>query len=549
MKLNFKAILLAAMVTFMSVSCEEGILDRSPEWDDVVAEEVELTDVLFSDGERVKPYYQYSVKLGTAGATETSGVILDVKFVSNELTLHAATYAPAAAGNEHKNTYLTGANGTTLTVNGEVLPVVKGDIKVGLADGNYTLSGVVAANRTLEEGKVETLYFDLSWSGGSLQFGDLPVKTKLTNLLSFTNNVKNGGKSVTLQLANKDITSEFDMTTYQNVLKGTGNYLAVDFYSEKGYLKPGTYTPSKNPSDPQPGEYVIGYDTTMEYWGQVYQMYDWGTCWWTVTDGKTVDAEGKNTAVKITTGDIVVALDGNTFTIDLDNGVQLAQFVGEIKDLVEPEKPADPFADMSADIKLEATSGLTIKKVDDTKNNTAAGNAPLEGVTLWYVEVAGADGKPVAIFDLVTEPNAESLAGDYTITSYPDAVGEAGNGFYIDMSIWGGSGIMSGGTILYDIAGNAITLDADTGYIRVTESNGVVTILVKGTNTVNEETKTVSGKYVIGGDTEEEGGDEGEEGEEGEGNSCGCDCDGCADCTGPGTGSGDEGEGEEGGGG
>lgn len=541
MKLNFKAILFAAVSAFMAASCTEGIIDLRPELQDVEATSVELTTLVSSDAARVRPYNVYTLNLSNADGS----AVLDVKFVSDGQPLHAAVYN-AATGGVARNTYMTGADGTKLTLAGVAYQVVDGAIKVTEESGVYALAGTVAVvPEVVEEGATaQKSYYTLSWTGAeAIKFKELPVMTKLTNLLSFTNNVKNGTNSVTLQLATKDITSEFDMTTYQNVLKGTGNYLAVDFYSEKGYLKPGTYKPSKDPKNPQAGEYVIGYDTTMEFWGQVYQMYDWGTCWWTVTDGKTVDAEGKNTAVKVTAGDIVVALDGNTFTIDLDNGVQLAQFVGEIKDLVEPEKPADPFADMSADIKLEATSGLTIKKVDDTENNTTAAQAPLEGVTLWYVEVAGADGKPVAIFDLVTEPNAESLAGEYTITSYPDAVGEAGNGFYIDLSAYG-MGIMSGGTILYDRAGNAITLDADTGYIRVTESNGVVTILVKGTNTVNKETKTVSGKYVIGGDTEEEGGDEGEEGE---GNSCGCDCDGCQDCTGPGTGSGDEGEGEEGG--
>ena len=541
MKLNFKAILYAAVSAFMAASCTEGIIDLRPELQDVEATSVELTTLVSSDAARVRPYNVYTLNLSNADGS----VVLDVKFVSDGQPLHAAVYN-AATGGVARNTYMTGAKGTKLTLAGVAYQVVDGAIKVTEEAGVYALAGTVAVvPEVVEEGATaQKSYYTLSWTGAeAIKFKELPVMTKLTNLLSFTNNVKNGTNSVTLQLATKDITSEFDMTTYQNVLKGTGNYLAVDFYSEKGYLKPGTYKPSKDPKNPQAGEYVIGYDTTVEFWGQTYEVYDWGTCWWTVTDGKTVDAEGKNTAVKVTAGDIIVALDGNTYTIDIDNGVQLAQFVGEIKDLVEPEKPADPFADMSADIKLEATSGLTIKKVDDTKNNTTAENAPLEGVTLWYVEVAGADGSPVAIFDLVTEPNAESLAGDYTVTSYPDAVGEAGNGFYMDLSAYG-YGIMFGGTILYDRAGNPVTLDADTGYIRVTESNGVVTILVKGTYTANNATQTVSGKYVIGGDTEEEGGDEGEEGE---GNSCGCDCDGCADCTGPGTGSGDEGEGEEGG--
>ena len=328
MKLNFKAILYAAATVFMTVSCEDGILDRSPNLGDVVADPVELTDVLFSDGERVKPYYQYSVKLGTAGATETSGVILDVKFVSNEPTLHAATFAPAAAGNEHRNTYLTGANGTTLTVNGEVLPVTKGDIKLGLADGKYTLSGVVAANRALEDGKTETLYYDLSWAGGVLEFGALPVKTDLTHLLAAQNNAMMGVKTVTVKMStSSEVYSEFDWTTFTDKWYGNGNFLAVDFYSENGYLAAGTYKASADPSAPKAGEFVIGYDFAE------YNMANIGTCWWTVKDGAA-------TAEKITAGEIIVEMTADkVYTISIDNGQYYAVYTGKIPALTEPEKP------------------------------------------------------------------------------------------------------------------------------------------------------------------------------------------------------------------
>ena len=328
MKLNFKAILYAAATVFMTVSCEDGILDRSPNLGDVVADPVELTDVLFSDGERVKPYYQYSVKLGTAGATETSGVLLDVKFVSNEPTLHAATFAPAAAGNEHRNTYLTGANGTTLTVNGEVLPVTKGDIKLGLADGKYTLSGVVAANRALEDGKTETLYYDLSWAGGVLEFGALPVKTDLTHLLAAQSNAMMGVKTVTVKMStSSEVYSEFDWTTFTDKWYGNGNFLAVDFYSENGYLAAGTYKASADPSAPKAGEFVIGYDFAE------YNMANIGTCWWTVKDGAA-------TAEKITAGEITVEMTADkVYTISIDNGQYYAVYTGKIPALTEPEKP------------------------------------------------------------------------------------------------------------------------------------------------------------------------------------------------------------------
>jgi len=321
MKLNFKAILLAAMVTFMSVSCEEGILDRSPKWDDVVAEKVELTDVLFSDGERVRPYYLFSVKLGTAGATETSGVVLDAKFVSNELALHAATYAPAAAGSERRNTYITGENGTKLIINGEAHQVVSGNIVVALADGNYSLSGVVKLDN-------EAVY-DLGWAGGALSFGELPALTKLTTVLAAQSNAMMGAKTVTVKLGTEGLTSEFDMNTFQNVIKGTGSYLAVDFYSEDGYLAAGTYKPCADTANPQPGEYVIGYDFVSEW----FSGENWGTCWW------TVGAES-STAMKLTAGEIIVEMSAEkVYTVAIDNGELYTEFTGAIPALTKPDKP------------------------------------------------------------------------------------------------------------------------------------------------------------------------------------------------------------------
>ncbi len=321
MKLNFKAILLAAMVTFMSVSCEEGILDRSPKWDDVVAEKVELTDVLFSDGERVRPYYLFSVKLGTAGATETAGVVLDAKFVSNELALHAATYAPAAAGSERRNTYITGENGTKLIINGEAHQVVSGNIVVALADGNYSLSGVVKLDN-------EAVY-DLGWAGGALSFGELPALTKLTTVLAAQNNAMMGAKTVTVKLGTEGLTSEFDMNTFQNVIKGTGSYLAVDFYSEDGYLAAGTYKPCADTANPQPGEYVIGYDFVSEW----FSGENWGTCWWTVGAENTV-------AQKLTAGDIIVEMSAEkVYTVAIDNGELYVEFTGAIPALTKPDKP------------------------------------------------------------------------------------------------------------------------------------------------------------------------------------------------------------------
>lgn len=323
MKLNFKAILFAAIATFMSVSCEEGIKDLSPTFDDVDATVVELSDVLYSDGERVKPYNYFTVKLGTAGATETSGIILEAVFVSNEQALHAATYAPAAKGSERKNTYVTGD--TKVIVDGQAYPVVKGEIKVSLAEGAYALSGVVAVEvPAAEEGKVETAYYDLNWAGAALDFGVLPVKTDLTQLLIAQSNAMYMQKTVTVKMGTADITSQYG----GYLLGGNGNYLAVDFYSADGYLAAGTYKPCTDTANPKEGEYVIGYDYPD------YNMFNYGTCWWTVQNDV---AE----AQKISAGEITVEMsEDKVYTITIDNGVYYAVFTGAIPALTKPDKPA-----------------------------------------------------------------------------------------------------------------------------------------------------------------------------------------------------------------
>ena len=119
----------------------------------------------------------------------------------------------------------------------------------------------------------------------------------------------------------------------------------------------------------------------------------------------------------------------------------------------------------------------------------------------------------------MTKEGATSIAGEYKVTSYPDEVGEAGNGFDLNFPEWGL--VMSGGTILYGPDGTAYVIDAETSKIKVTENKGQTTIIVKGTT----NGATIAGKYVIGEIQEDEGG-------EGEGGACGCDCDGCKDCTG-----------------
>ena len=517
MKLKLATILFAVsvMITGMTSCSKENLGEAQLP---PLAGEVVLTDVLATDGSRVAPNYILGVEFGTEGATKDgSGAVLEVKFVSNAPTLAAGKYTEASASVATNGNFITGEEGTKLYLNGNKYLVTAGTIDVKNNGTEYSFTAIVK----LSNGE----NYSLKCASAALAWEGLPVMKVLNTVMSAQSNVANGTKTVTLNLGDGNFTTEFDMTTYQNVYKGAGNYLAIDLYSEDGYLAAGTYKPSADPTNPQKGEYVIGYDTTMTWEDQVYEVKDWGTCWWTVDENATP----QTSAQKITTGDITVALNGNTYTITVDNGELLAQFVGEIPQVTKPAEPADPW-EISGSIVFQH-EGLSYTMTDDTANNQTSGGAALEGVSLYWVQINDAAGNLVAELDLVTKAGATSLAGEYKVTSYPDEVGEAGNGFYIDLGAMGwGEGVMSGGTILYGPDGTANVIDAEKSKIKVTENKGQTTIIVKGTS----NGATIAGKYVIGEVQEDEGGD-------GEGGACGCDCDGCKDCTGGGEGGDDEG--------
>ena len=526
MKLKLATILFALTAMISMTSCEDEHLGQGEL--PPISGEVVLSDVLATDGARVSPNYVFTLELGTEGATKTgSGVVFEAIFVCKSVSLEAGTYTEASASSATSGKYITGADGTKLYIDGKMHLVTAGTITVNVDGNAYAITGILKLDND-ENYMVE-------WNGSDLKWGDLPTLKKLTTVTGAQSNVANGTKSVTVSLSDgnwkENVTYDENwQATY--TYEGKGNYLAVDFYSEDGYLAPGTYKPSAAGGVINPGEYGIGWDPG-DLWGIGMIFSDWGTCWWTVD----ASAETPKTAQEISTGNITVELSDKVYTITLDNGEIYAQFVGEIPALTKPEAPQGggnngdtPNDGLEGDTVIRM-SGLTYSITDDTAANTTADGAALSGVTLYYVELKDASDNIVAIFDLVTEQGAQSVLGNYTVASYPDAVGEAGNGF--DLRSWGMD--MWGGTILTDAEGTNYSINVDST-IEVKESRGAVVFIVKGTySDATGASKTIAAKYVIGEEgPEEEGGDEGE------GGGCGCDCDGCKDCTG---GSGDSGEG------
>lgn len=512
MKRKLASFLFALSVVGSMTSCEEmnyGEGQLPP-----LAGEVVFTDVTGTSAARVSPNFVLGVELSNG-----SGAALEAVFSCSAPVLQAGTYTEASAGYATAGNFITGADGTTLTINGEKHLVTAGTIKVAENGGTYTFDGIVKL------GNGENYSF--KWTGSGLAWTGLPELKKLSVVTSAQSNLANGVKSVTLNLSDGNWSSTLDMTTWQTVYTGKGNYLAIDIYSEDGYLAAGTYSPSATGGAIEKGQYGIGWDP-----GDIYNMgmmfENWGTCWWTVDEAATP----QTSAEKITTGNITVAIDENSvYTITVDNGELYVQFTGEIPAVTKPAAPADPW-EIAGSVVFQH-EGLTFTMTDDTANNTKQDGSALDGVSLYWLQIKDAAGSLVAELDLVTKQGATSVAGEYKVTSYPDEVGEAGNGFYIDLGAMGwGEGVMSGGTILYGPDGTAYVIDADKSNIKITENKGQTIIIVKGTT----NGATIAGKYVIGEPKEDEGGEGG--------SGCGCDCDGCKDCTG-GSGDSDEDEGGE----
>ena len=326
--------------------------------------------------------------------------------------------------------------------------VTAGSITVGKSGKKYNIT----ATLTPEGGKETTL----TWSGDIEWPADPAPKQQLSVVLSAqANKDQQSGAvlSLTMNLASAGISSEIDWSTYTQVWKGEGGYLALDLYSEDGYLAEGIYKPCATAGTLLPGEFGIGWDPGDLYGiGMVFE--NWGTCWWKVSGGAAA-AE-----YKITEGIVTVR--------KVEAGWQIAWgkeypteivFEGAIEALTKPEETDDP----GAGPVLNITSGLTYTVEDQTATNTADDQGtPLSGVQLFRFQVfQGSD--LVAEFDLVVTEGTTDFTGEYTVKSYPHENLTAGNG-------WGFLPYMVGGSY-YVVDGKYYYIPADA-IIKVTDTAG-----------------------------------------------------------------------------
>ncbi|WP_163323784.1 autotransporter outer membrane beta-barrel domain-containing protein [Draconibacterium mangrovi] len=102
------------------------------------------------------------------------------------------------------------------------------------------------------------------------------------------------------------------------------------------------------------------------------------------------------------------------------------------------------------------------------------GATPIEGSTMHKITVY-ADDVFYAYLEIVADANAGSLSGTYSIKDGPDAVGQIGNGYYLDWSWWGGAGVMEGGSY-YMNGDEKMFLREGDGTVTIADNGGVLSI-------------------------------------------------------------------------
>ena len=285
------------------------------------------------------------------------------------------------------------------------------------------------------------------WTG-TLPFNPDPDPTMLTEVLSAQSNKQNGQNSLTMNLATPGIHQEFDMTTYQQVWVGEGNYLALDIYSDDGYLHDGTYKACAEGGVINPGEFGRGWDPG-DIYGIGYEFKDWGTCLWTV-------ANGAATAEKITDGIVNVTsreekVDGKDVTIwtiswGVEHPVDIV-FEGAIPALTKPKKPDGP-------VQLDYTYVIG----EPAQCSTSAGEI-VSGVMKYPFIISDKGGNEVAYLELVlNEGQTAEIEGEYVSTEYAHEAGQLANGYYLDYSAWG-YGIIAGGSYYVGADGEKVYID------------------------------------------------------------------------------------------
>ena len=456
MKLIHKIFAAAASILALSSCVENAIEDLTGKYEKPVV--YEMNNLVSQSVEKGDKTRTFTVEIGGDNAT------LTMKMVGDKYYLAEGAYTPATADQAKKNTYIVGNGGTTFNN----IPVEGGSIKVTPGEGTYTFGGILwlADESVIEVKSTVTLVYEAD-----------PEPVKLTTVLSATSNVASGTPSLTINLGTDGISSTTDPTTWQTVWTGTGNYLALDIYSEDGYLHEGTYTASAVGGTINAGEFGIGWDPG-DLWGIGMVFENWGTCWWDVANGAAVVNQ------KVTEGTVTVTRKGSKWVIELVSGEGKAmlwtKFEGAIEAVTDPALGGGGNVDNTDYVELTSLLSATSNVANGTKSLTM--NLGTDGISsttdpnTWQTVWEG-EGNYLGL-DIYSE-DGKLYTGTYNACATGGVInaGEFGIG-WDPGDLWGiGMVFENWGTCWWNVAGGAAVAAG-----KVTD--GTVEVLVEGANLV-----------------------------------------------------------------
>ena len=456
MKLFYKIFAAAASILALSSCVESAIEDMTGKYEKPVV--YEMNNLVSQSVEKGDKTRTFTVEIGGDNAT------LTMKMVGDKYYLAEGAYTPATADQAKKNTYIVGNGGTTFNN----IPVEGGSIKVTPGEGTYTFGGILwlADESVIEVKSTVALVYEAD-----------PEPVKLTTLLSATSNVASGTNSLTINLGTDGISSTTDPTTWQTVWTGTGNYLALDIYSEDGYLHEGTYTACATGGAINAGEFGIGWDPG-DLWGIGMVFENWGTCWWDVANGAAVINQ------KVTEGTVTVTRKGSKWVIELVSGEGKAmlwtKFEGAIEAVTDPALGGGGNVDDTDYVELtnllSATSNVANGTMSITMNLGTDGISSTTDPNTWQTVWEG-EGNYLGL-DIYSE-DGKLYTGTYNAGTTGGAInaGEFGIG-WDPGDLWGiGMVFENWGTCWWNVAGGAAVAAG-----KVTD--GTVQVLVEGANLV-----------------------------------------------------------------
>ena len=466
MKLIYKIFAAAASILALSSCVESAIEPMTGKYEKPVV--YEMNTLASQSVEKGDKYRTFTVEL-----SDDNNIPMTLKMVNDKYFLADGTYTPAPADQAKKNTYIVGNGGTTFNN----IPVETGSIKVAQGEGTYSFAGILwlADESVIEIKSTVALVYEAD-----------PEPVKLSTVLSATSNLANGVQTVTMQLAQDGIYSETDMTTWQTIWHGEGNYLAIDLYSADGYLHEGTYSASAVGGVVGEGEFGIGYDTTVDFgWGPM-EMKDWGTCWWSVSNGAA-------TAKKILEGTINVSKKGSKWVIELISGegkeMIWAKFEGAVDALTDPALGGGGNVDDTDYVELtkllSATKNQGVLTINMAQEGISSTTDPNTWQTIW-------EGEGNYLAADIYSADGKLYTGEYKACAVGGTVGEGEFGIGYDTTVdfgWGPMEMKDWGTCWWTVA------DGATSAVKILD--GTMTVAMEGDNVVIKlKSSVVNAKFT-----------------------------------------------------